>query len=93
MHSEVAWVLVFSGAQVQPQMLLDPDYVPDYIPFLVTMKKLIIKTLKGLTWKYTVFVSDFYQIVFWGYFLEEIVLIILFQNIFEDSFLWHIEKG
>ena len=31
MNSEVAWVLVSSGAQVQPQIILDPDYLPDYI--------------------------------------------------------------
>ena len=26
MNSEVAWVLVCSGTQVQPQIILDPDY-------------------------------------------------------------------
>ena len=31
MHSEVAWVQVFSGTQVQPQIILEPDYLPDYI--------------------------------------------------------------
>ena len=31
MHAEVAWVLVSSGTQVQPQITLDPDYLPDYI--------------------------------------------------------------
>ena len=31
MHAEVAWVLVSSGNQVQPQITLDPDYLPDYI--------------------------------------------------------------
>ena len=30
MYSEVAWVLVSSGTQVQPQIILDPDYLPDY---------------------------------------------------------------
>ena len=30
MNSEVAWMLVFSGTQVQPQIILDPDYLPDY---------------------------------------------------------------
>ena len=29
MHSEVAWVLVSSEAQVQPQIILVPDYLPD----------------------------------------------------------------
>ena len=31
MFSEVAWVLVSSGTQVQPQIILDPDYLPDYL--------------------------------------------------------------
>ena len=31
MYAEVAWVLVSSGTQVQPQILLDPDYLPDYL--------------------------------------------------------------
>ena len=31
MHSEVAWVLVSSGTQVQPQIILNPDYLADYI--------------------------------------------------------------
>ena len=29
MYAEVAWVLVSSGTQVQPQVILDPDYLPD----------------------------------------------------------------
>ena len=31
MNSEVACVLVSSGSQVQPQQILDPDYLPDYL--------------------------------------------------------------
>ena len=31
MYAEVAWVLVYSGTQVQPQVILDPDYLPDYL--------------------------------------------------------------
>ena len=31
MNSEVAWVLVSSGTQVQLQIILDPDYLPDYL--------------------------------------------------------------
>ena len=31
MNSEVGWVLVSSGTQVQPQITLDPDYLPDYL--------------------------------------------------------------
>ena len=30
MYAEVAWVLVSSGTQIQPQIILDPDYFPDY---------------------------------------------------------------
>ena len=29
MYAEVAWVLVSSGTQVQPQIIPDPDYLPD----------------------------------------------------------------
>lgn len=31
MYTEVAWVLAFSGTQVQPQTMLVPDYLPDYV--------------------------------------------------------------
>ena len=31
MYGEVAWVLVSSGTQAQPQVILDPDYLPDYL--------------------------------------------------------------
>ena len=31
MYAEVAWVLVTSGTQVQPQVVLDSDYLPDYL--------------------------------------------------------------
>ena len=31
MYSEVTWVLVSSGTQVQPQIILTPDYLPDYL--------------------------------------------------------------
>ena len=30
-NSEVAWVLVSSGTQVQPQIILDQDYLPNYL--------------------------------------------------------------
>ena len=32
MYAEVAWVLVSSRTKVQPQVILDPDYLPDYLP-------------------------------------------------------------
>ena len=31
MYAEVAWVLVSSGTQVQTQVILDPNYLPDYL--------------------------------------------------------------
>ena len=31
MNSEVAWVLVSSGTQIQPQIILNPDDLPDYL--------------------------------------------------------------
>ena len=31
MYAEVAWVLVSSGTQVQPQTIVDPDYLPYYL--------------------------------------------------------------
>ena len=36
-YAEVAWALVSTGTQVQSQVILDPDYLPDYFPFLMTM--------------------------------------------------------
>ena len=29
MYAEVVWVLVSLGTHVQPQIILDPDYLPD----------------------------------------------------------------
>ena len=31
MHSKVAWVLLSSRTQVQPQVILDPAYLPNYL--------------------------------------------------------------
>ena len=31
MYSEVAWVLVSSETQVQLQIILEPEYLPDYL--------------------------------------------------------------
>ena len=45
MYAEIAWVLVSSGTQAQPQVILDPDYLPDYLPFLITMVIFIIKKM------------------------------------------------
>ena len=39
MYSDVAWVLVSLGTQVQSQIILDPDYLPYYLSYyhLITM--------------------------------------------------------
>ena len=37
MNSMGAWVLVSLGTQVEPQIILDRDYFPDYFPFLMAM--------------------------------------------------------
>ena len=37
MYSEVVWALVPSGTQVQPKMILDPNYLPDYLSISRTM--------------------------------------------------------
>ena len=31
MYSELAWVLVSSGAQVELQIIFEPNYLPDYL--------------------------------------------------------------
>ena len=33
MYAEVAWLLVSSGTQAQPQVIFAPDYLPDYLSF------------------------------------------------------------
>ena len=43
MYAEIAWVLVSSGTQVQPQVILDPYYLPDY--FSVSYNSGLIKLL------------------------------------------------
>ena len=35
MYCSVAWVLSSSGTRVQPQIILDPDYIPDYLMTMV----------------------------------------------------------
>ena len=44
MNSEVAWVLVSSGTQVQPQIILDPDYPPDYLSVVILFLQYILET-------------------------------------------------
>ena len=37
MYGNIAWVPVSSGTQVQPEVILDPDYLSDIFPLLMTM--------------------------------------------------------
>ena len=41
MNSEMAWVPVSSGTQVQRQIILDPDYFPDYLSVSYDHDKII----------------------------------------------------
>ena len=41
MYSEVAWVLVSSGTKVQLQIILDPDFLPDYLTVDLLKRQLI----------------------------------------------------
>ena len=51
MYAEIAWVLVPSGTQVQPQIILDPGYLPDYVS--VSYDYVHIEFQVELTYKYT----------------------------------------
>ena len=31
MYTEETWALVSSGTQVRPEVILDPEYLPDYL--------------------------------------------------------------
>ena len=35
MNSNVAWVLVFQGTQFHLQIILDSDYLPDYLTYIL----------------------------------------------------------
>ena len=59
MNSEVAWVLISPGTQVQPQIILDSDYLPDYLSVsydyaeivkIIILKLLLCKCLKTIDW-------------------------------------------
>ena len=54
MYSETAWVLVFSGIQVHPQIILDPDNLPDYpmtFPITMVISSLHIKFNKAFCFR------------------------------------------
>ena len=46
MHAEVAWVLIFSKTQVQLQIIVDPDYLPDYLVVSYDYEQMDTKTKK-----------------------------------------------
>ena len=52
MYAEVAWILVSSETQVQPQIILDPDYLPDYlsVSYDHDKKKMMISKKKKIRW-------------------------------------------
>ena len=45
MYADVAWVLVSSGTQAQPQIILDPDYLTDYLYVSYDYDQIIGKSL------------------------------------------------
>ena len=47
MNSEVAWVLVSTGTQVQRQIILDPDYLPNYLSVSYDYGKIENQVLLG----------------------------------------------
>ena len=50
MNSEVSWILVSSETQVQSQIILNPDYLPEFqtiFPFLMTMVLLNVMFLQS----------------------------------------------
>ena len=61
MYAKVVWVLVSSGTQVQPQVILDPDYLPDYLPVSYDCLELILARLNayGLDSRSVYFLSSY----------------------------------
>ena len=73
MNSEAAWVLVSSGTQVLPQIILDPDYLPDYlsVSYDYALTEAAVKTCskKKLFWKFSKnsqgFLCSWVQVTVW----------------------------
>ena len=40
MYSEIAWLLVSSGTQVHPEVILDPDYLQNYLSIFYDYDKI-----------------------------------------------------
>ena len=49
MNSEVAWVLVSSETQVQPQIMLDPDYLPNYLSISYDYAEINVKLKRNIS--------------------------------------------
>ena len=47
MYAGVAWALVSSGTQVQLQVILDPDYLPDYNHWKKYMRHTLVSLWNG----------------------------------------------
>ena len=68
MYAEVAWVLVSSGTQVQPRVILDPDYLPDYLS--VSYDYAYAHYFLGLKGTYKIYMNkskctNWYLAIFW----------------------------
>ena len=62
MYAEVTWVLVSLGTQVQSQIILDPDYLLDYLSISYDYGK-TKQSWKGNIWKFLFTPSIFFT---WG---------------------------
>ena len=54
MYSEVAWVLLSSGTKVQPQIILELDYLPDYISVSYGYVNINSTSILNVTIKYLI---------------------------------------
>ena len=75
MYAEIAWVLVSSGTQIQPQIILYPDYLPDYLS--VSYGYEITKVARQMTLLFHL-LFELYPMVYF---------IFAFQNL-QNSILW-----
>ena len=58
-NSDVVWVPVSSETQVEAQIILDPDDLPDYFSFLMTMhRRSEPREVQLLRKKIKIFISD-----------------------------------
>ena len=71
--AEVGWALVSLGTQVQLQIILDPDYLPDHLSVLITMLLLTTTLLLANCFFYHLHINQTITlwtiVIIWGYFL------------------------